>query len=241
MIRLDKFLCDMNFGTRSEVKKLIKSGVVLIDNEPIKNPDYKFDENLCLVNVKGKRVNYQKYGYILFHKPTGCVTAKSDNLHKTVMDYLPKELHKDYSPVGRLDLDTEGLLIITNDGDLNHHLISPGHRVKKTYLAYLDKEVPETAVAMFREGVDIGDKKKTLPAELVRLEPLITEYKERVFPAELTICEGRFHQVKRMFETIGCKVVYLKRLSEGPLSLAGLERGEYRVLTEEEVKQLKEE
>jgi len=155
------------------------------------------------------------------------VTAKQDNVHKTVMDYFPEDVKvKDIAPVGRLDLDTEGLLLFTNDGLLTHHLLSPTHHIPKTYYAILDKEVPETAVEAFKNGVDIGDDKPTLPADLV-----ILSEKE----AELTIHEGRFHQVKRMFEAVGCTVTYLKRLSMGTLTLGDLQKGEYRRLTEVEV------
>ena len=155
---------------------------------------------------------------------------KQDNVHKTVMEYFPDDIRaKDIAPVGRLDLDTEGLLLFTNDGPLTHHLLSPTHHIPKTYYAILDKEVPESAVELFKSGVDIGDDKPTLPAELVILSD-----KE----AELTIHEGRFHQVKRMFEAVGCTVTYLKRLSMGSLTLEELQKGEYRKLTEEEVKTL---
>lgn len=239
MIRIDKYLCDMNLGTRSELKKLLKSGLVTINGEVIKDPNSKIDETKDIVTFKGKRVNYQKYGYYLLHKPAGCVTAKKDNLYKTVMEYMPKHLLKDYSPVGRLDLDTEGLLIITNDGELNHHLISPNHNVPKTYLAYLDKKVPEEAIELFKNGIDIGDDKLTLPADLVihSIEKDING--NNIYSAELIIQEGRFHQVKRMFHSVGCEVIYLKRLSEGNLSLGDLAPGEYRELTLEEVESLK--
>ena len=166
--------------------------------------------------------------YYLFHKPAGCVTAKTDRLHKTVMDYFPDEIRKKCSPVGRLDLDTEGLLLITNDGALTHHLLSPAHQIKKTYFALLDNPVPADSIRQFETGIDIGDDKPTLPAELILLE---SEDGQDGFPVELTISEGRFHQVKRMFAAVGCNVLYLKRLSMGNLTLENLPKGEYRKLS----------
>ena len=167
------------------------------------------------------------------------MTAKTDALHKTVMDYFPETVRKNCSPVGRLDKDTEGVLLITDDGGLNHHLMSPAHHVKKTYYAVLDREVPVSAIQQFAEGVDIGDEKKTLPAELEILPKQMQDTTNPVYHANLTISEGRFHQVKRMFETVGCHVVYLKRLSLGNLSLGELNPGEYRRLSEAEVTDLR--
>ena len=230
MLRIDKYLADCGIGTRSEVKKYIKAKQITVNGEVVSKPEQKIDENNDVVCFKGKPISYEKYVYYLFHKPSGCVTAKQDNVHKTVMEYFPEEIRaKDIAPVGRLDLDTEGLLLFTNDGPLTHHLLSPTHHIPKTYYAVLDKEVPESAVELFKNGVDIGDDKLTLPAELV-----ILSAKE----AELTIHEGRFHQVKRMFEAVGCTVTYLKRLSMGSLTLGDLAKGEYRKLTEDEVQTL---
>ena len=230
MMRIDKYLADGGVGTRSEVKKYIKAKQITVNGEVVLKPELKIDENNDVVCFKGQPITYEKYVYYLFYKPAGCVTAKQDNVHKTVMDYFPDDIKiKDIAPVGRLDLDTEGLLLFTNDGPLTHHLLSPTHHIPKTYYAILDREVPETAIELFKEGVDIGDDKPTLPAELV-----ILSEKE----AELTIHEGRFHQVKRMFEAVGCTVTYLKRLSIGTLTLGDLEKGEFRKLTEEEVKAL---
>jgi len=230
MLRIDKFLADCGIGTRSEVKKYIKAKQITANGEIVAKPEHKIDENVDKVCFKGQPITYEKYVYYLFHKPAGCVTAKQDNVHKTVMEYFPEEIcAKDIAPVGRLDLDTEGLLLFTNDGPLTHHLLSPTHHIPKTYYAVLDKAVPESAIEQFKEGVDIGDDKPTLPAELV-----ILSEKE----AELTIHEGRFHQVKRMFETVGCTVTYLKRISMGTLTIGDLQKGEYRKLTEEEMQSL---
>ena len=240
MLRIDKYLADCSIGTRSEVKKYIKAKQITVNGEIVAKPEQKIDENVDVICFKGQPITYGKYVYYLLHKPAGCVTAKQDNVHKTVMEYFPDEIRaKDIAPVGRLDLDTEGLLLFTNDGPLTHHLLSPTHHIPKTYYAVLDKEVPESAVELFQNGVDIGDDKPTLPAELVILPIFVNEAREKVYSAELTIHEGRFHQVKRMFEAIGCTVTYLKRLSMGSLTLGNLEKGEYRKLTEEEIITLK--
>lgn len=229
MLRIDKYLADCGIGTRSEVKQYIKKKQILVNGSVIAKPDIKIDENKDEVYFQGKKVVYEKYVYYLFHKPQGCVTAKQDNLHKTVMEYFPEDLQKILAPVGRLDLDTEGLLLLTNDGELTHHLLSPTHHIPKTYYAILDKPVPKEAISLFEKGIDIGDEKLTLPAELKLLNENDT------FAVELTICEGRFHQVKRMFASVGCKVIYLKRLSMGSLSLGDLPPGAYRKLTREEI------
>ena len=239
MLRIDKYLADCGIGTRSEVKKYIKSKQITVNGELVAKPEQKIDENVDVVCFKGQPICYEKYVYYLLHKPAGCVTAKQDNLHKTVMEYFPEEIRaKDIAPVGRLDLDTEGLLLFTNDGPLTHHLLSPTHHIPKTYYAVLDKEVPESAIELFKTGVDIGDDKPTLPAELVILPTVVKGDENTTYSAELTIHEGRFHQVKRMFEAVGCTVTYLKRLSMGSLTLGELEKGEYRKLAEEEIIEL---
>lgn len=229
-MRLDKYLAECNIGTRSEVKKHIKNKLVTVNEIVAQKPEMKIDENTDVICFKGKQILYEKYVYYLFHKPAGCVTAKTDNLHKTVMEYLGEEVKSDVSPVGRLDLDTEGLLIMTNDGPLLHHLLSPAHHIPKTYYAEVDAVIPQEAVALFEKGVDIGDDKPTLPAALEILSET---------SANLTITEGRFHQVKRMFAAVGCNVTYLKRIKMGQLSLSDLPIGAYRRLTEEEILSLK--
>ncbi len=238
MMRIDKYLADCGLGTRSEVKKYIKAKQITVNGDVVAKPEQKIDELSDQVCFKGQPIAYEKYVYYLFHKPAGCVTAKQDNVHKTVMDYIGEEVPTDVSPVGRLDLDTEGLLLLTNDGPLTHHLLSPSHHIPKTYYAVLDKEVPASAVEKFKEGVDIGDDKPTLPAELV-IKPVFKDNAgEMVYSAELTIHEGRFHQVKRMFEAAGCTVTYLKRLSMGSLTLGDLAKGEFRKLLPEEIENL---
>lgn len=233
-IRLDKFLSEMGAGTRSEVKKYIREGLVTVDGVPAKKPEQKIEEQKAKVCFRGKELSYVAYEYYLFHKPAGCVSATEDNLHKTVMDYLTDVSRKDLFPVGRLDIDTEGLLLITNDGSLAHELLSPTKHVEKTYYAKVEGHVTENDVNLFKRGVDIGEVMPTKPAKLVVLsEGDISEI-------ELTITEGKFHQVKRMFEAVGKKVIYLKRLSMGNLTLPeDLALGEYRSLTEQELLNLK--
>lgn len=234
MIRLDKFLADAGIGTRSEVKKYLKKGQVTLNGEPVLRPEIKINPDRDLVCFDGKPVCYEKFSYYLYHKPAGRVTARRDISERTVMDDFPESFRNTFSPVGRLDKDTEGLLLVTNDGALSHRLLSPAYHVEKTYFATLDQPVPTEAVELFACGIDIGDEKLTLPAELV-----ILPVTKKQYSAELTIREGRFHQVKRMFEAVGCKVLYLKRLSFGGLTLDDLSVGSYRRLTDAEVELLR--
>ncbi len=232
-LRLDKYLADMGVGTRSEVKNLIKKGQILVNGEPAKKPELKIVLSSDKVLVQGREICYQKYRYVMLHKPAGVVSATEDNRDKTVLSLLPKELQKDLFPVGRLDKDTEGLLLLTNDGDLAHQLLSPKKHVDKTYFARVQGVVTAEDQAAFAEGVDIGDEKLTMSA---RLEILKSDECSEIL---LTIQEGRFHQVKRMFEAVGKKVVYLKRMSMGSLVLdETLALGAYRELTAEELSRL---
>ena len=233
MMRLDKFLCEMGIGTRSEVKTCLKKGQVTVNGEIIKKPEVKIDENNDIICYLGQTLAYEAVQYFLLNKPAGCVTATRDNLSETVMSFLPENRRDDLFPVGRLDKDTEGLLLLTNDGQLAHELLSPKKHVDKTYFAVIDGEVKEEHKQLFLEGLDIGDDDPTMPAKLEILKSGETS------EIKLTIQEGRFHQVKRMFEAIGTKVTYLKRISMGPLSLGDLQPGEVRVLTETELEQLK--
>lgn len=235
-MRLDKFLTEMGIGTRSEVKKILKTKQVTVNGTIVTKPETKIEPKTDEVCYKNERIAYCAFEYYLFHKPAGCVTATEDTQHKTVMDYLENTIRSDLFPVGRLDIDTEGLLLITNDGALAHELLSPSRHVKKTYYALIDGKVTEEDVNLFEKGVDIGEKKPTKPGFLKILK---SEPKSEI---ELTITEGKFHQVKRMFEAVGKKVLYLKRISMGPLTLPeDLKPGEYRELTEEELMLLKAE
>lgn len=233
-MRLDKFLTELGVGSRSEVKKILKTGQVTVNGEKANKPEQKIDENKDVICYQGKVLVYQQFEYYMFHKPAGCVTAVTDAMHKTVMDYMKDLSRKDLVPVGRLDIDTEGLLLITNDGQLSHELLSPTKHVPKTYYAKIDGIVTEDDVNQFAEGVDIGEKRLTKPAKLAVLKSqLISEI-------ELTISEGKFHQVKRMFEAVGKKVIYLKRISMGSLVLDEiLLPGEYRPLSEVEIDNLR--
>ena len=233
-IRLDKFLTEVGIGTRSEVKKYIRQGLVTIASVPAQKPEQKIDEKTAKVCFRGNEIVYAAYEYYLLYKPAGCVSATEDRLHKTVMDYLTDTVRKDLFPVGRLDLDTEGLLLITNDGALAHDLLSPSKHVEKTYYAKVKGRVTEDDVNRFKKGVDIGEEKPTKPAKLV----IVSE--GDISEIRLTITEGRFHQVKRMFEAVGKEVVYLKRLSMGSLVLPDdLAPGDYRSLTTQELEALR--
>lgn len=198
-LRLDKYLTEAGVGTRSEVKKLIKAKQITVNGVIVTRPEAKVDEGdaVCL---RGARVQYAAFEYYLFHKPAGCVSATEDRDHKTVMDYLTDTIRSDLFPVGRLDIDTEGLLLITNDGALAHELLSPARHVAKTYFARVRGIVTDADVNLFKNGVDIGEKKLAKPAELVILNTF-TQEGEAASASEilLTITEGKFHQVKRMF------------------------------------------
>jgi 16S rRNA pseudouridine516 synthase len=234
MMRLDKYLCETGFGTRSQVKDLLKKGQVMVNGEVVKKPELKINETTDQILCQGKKASYQKNIYLMLHKPAGVVSATEDNREKTVLDLVrPEDRKNGLFPVGRLDKDTEGLLLLTDDGELAHRLLSPKKHVDKTYYAKIDGQVTKEHIEQFREGLDIGDEKKTLPAVLtILLSGPVSEI-------EITIHEGRFHQIKRMFEAVGCKVTYLKRLSMGSLVLdETLPPEEYRPLTEAELEGL---
>lgn len=235
-MRIDKYLANAGLGTRTEVKNMIRKGKVTVNGKVIKSPDMKLDDEKDQICLEEKPVNYRPVEYYMFHKPAGCVSATKDNVSKTVLDYLDVPQKERLFPVGRLDKDTEGLLLITNDGDLGHRLTSPAHHVDKTYFAKIKGLVSKEDVLAFEIGLDIGEEKNTLPA---RLEILSSA---EISEIHVTIQEGKFHQVKRMFQAVGKEVLYLKRLSMGSLVLdPNLKPGEYRELTSEELFTLKEE
>ncbi len=232
MIRLDKYLCEMEAGTRSEVKAFIKKGRVTVNGETAKAPERKVDETRDTVTLDGHSFSYQKFFYYMLHKPAGVVTAVRDHHDQTVLDLLVDAPGKDLSPVGRLDKDTEGLLLITNDGALSHRLLSPVKHVPKTYLVHTKRPVTSQMCEKLEAGVEIGDETPTAPAKTKLLS-------DTDCGLLLTITEGRFHQVKRMLQAVGNEVVYLKRLSMGTLVLdETLSKGSWRALTEEEKAQL---
>jgi len=213
MMRLDKLLVELNIGTRSEVKALLKKGLILVDGEKVAKPETKVDENTVEITYQGKIYTYQQFHYYVMNKPKGVITATEDAKEATVMDIFYRQLPdapKGLSPVGRLDKDTTGLLLITNDGQLSHDLLSPKKHVDKTYLVSLDKELSEEDIAQLEAGVHIGEGDLTAPAK-VKYEGGKTCF--------ITIHEGKFHQVKRMFFAVGKTVVDLKRTSFGALVL----------------------
>lgn len=228
-IRLDKYLTEMSVGSRSEVKKAIIKGLTEVNGETVKKPEQKIDLALDQVCFQGRRITYVAMEYYMLNKPAGVISASEDRHETTVVDLITEKKRKDLFPVGRLDKDTEGLLLITNDGELAHRLLSPKKHVDKVYYAKIDGNVTEEDKKVFAEGVDIGEEKPTLPAKLDILKS--GEESE----ITLTIREGKFHQVKRMFHAVGKEVVYLKRLRMGSLVLdENLKPGEYRALTDEE-------
>jgi 16S rRNA pseudouridine516 synthase len=231
-IRLDKYLADMGIGSRSEVKQYIKKGRIAVNGRMAKTVE-SVDRNDS-VSFDGKLVDYIKTEYYMLNKPAGTVSAVSDAKEKTVLDCIQEKKRKDLFPVGRLDKDTEGLLLITNDGGLAHSLLSPKKHVKKVYYALIEGRVTKKERELFHKGLDIGEKELTLPA---KLEIIKAGEKSEI---ELEIYEGKFHQVKRMFQAVGMKVIYLKRLEMGSLVLDPLlKAGEYRKLTEDEIASLK--
>jgi 16S rRNA pseudouridine516 synthase len=232
-MRIDKFLADLQVGTRTEVKAIIKKKRVAVNGVIVKSASQHINENADEVTLDGTPLHYQKYYYYLLHKPAGVITATQDAKHKTVMDlFKPEDYRKDLFPVGRLDKDTEGLLLITNDGDLSYQLLAPQYHVDKTY--YIESEnalTPKDVDALAQDQVRLND------TEFVKggkLEILMDH------TALLTISEGKFHQVKRMFHAIDNQVNYLKRVTFGPLTLPeDLTKGKYRPLTEEEIQDLR--
>lgn len=233
MIRLDKFLADMGAGTRAEVKKYIRQGMVEVDGVIVKSPETKVDIDTQKVLCQGKPIVYEHFVYYMLNKPAGVVSATTDKQDRTVIELIKDKKRKDLFPVGRLDKDTEGLLLITNDGELAHRLLSPKKHVDKVYYAKIQGKVTEEDVSTFANGVSLGCGEEAKPA---KLEILVSD---EISEIKLTIQEGKFHQVKRMFEEVHKKVIYLKRLSMGTLQLdEHLKLGEYRLLTKEEIEKL---
>lgn len=237
MIRLDKFLSEMSGWTRSEVKKIVRKGSVTVDGNEVKKPETKIDEKLSIVSVDGRQIKYNKYEYYMLNKPKGFVSATTDREYKTVVDIISSSEKKDLFPVGRLDIDTEGLLLITNDGELAHRLLAPKNHVEKTYYVEVSGILDDVDVDAVEKGLDIGEEKNTIPA---KMEILKTDIQNNISSCYLTIHEGKFHQVKRMMKKLGKTVTYLKRVSMGSLILdSKLKKGNYRKLTEQEIIELK--
>lgn len=231
-MRLDKFLADMGCGTRSELKKEIRKGNVTVSGRTVNDPGTQVSA-ADSVMYKGSPVGYEDFVYYMLNKPAGVISASEDRREATVVDLITEQKRRDLFPVGRLDRDTEGLLIITNDGEMAHRLLSPRHHVDKLYRAVVAGSVTEADIQAFADGLVLPDGLECLPAEL-RVLSAASEI-------EVVIREGKFHQIKRMFKAIGKDVLYLERLSMGPLRLdPELARGEYRRLTDEEVRLLKD-
>ena len=261
-MRLDRFLSEIGIGTRKNIKQLIKAGRISVDGEIAKSSDMKIDEKTAVVTFDGKPLQYREYEYYMLHKPAGVVSATEDRTHKTVIELITETKRKDLFPVGRLDIDTEGLLLITNDGDMAHRLLAPDKHVDKCYMAYIRGELTGEDIRRFETGIDIGEdgeEQITAPAALrvIRtLDPSDVELvmymhsdtainagadDECFLEVEVTIHEGKYHQIKRMFAALGKEVVYLKRLSMGSLRLdEKLVKGEYRRLTDEEIRNLRQ-
>ncbi len=252
-IRLDRFLAEASCGTRSEVKKYIQKGMVSVNGEILRKPEYKVhSEDEIRLNGEAVR-EAPEFVYYLLHKPAGVLSATEDRHQKTVLDLLPKS-RRNLFPVGRLDKDTEGLLLITDDGMLAHELLSPNRHVEKTYYVVAEGALSENSVMQLEQGLDIGEKQKTLPGKVQLLtnpreeayagriyqRPEQMEVSENTTDLLLTIHEGKFHQVKRMLEAVGSRVIYLRRVSMGRLVLPEeLSCGEYQLLSEEDIQKLK--
>jgi len=232
--RVDKILSNSGFGTRREIKQLVKSGQVKVDGEVIDDSGMHVDPKKSQIEISGQKLNYRQYIYIMMNKPAGVISATFDDRHETVIDILSEEYKCfDLFPVGRLDIDTEGLLLITNDGQLAHEILSPKKYVPKRYFAFIEGEVTQEDVKRFEEGVILEDGYKTLPAELYILDRDVNS------SVDVVIYEGKFHQVKRMFEAVGKKVKFLKRVTMGNLVLdKDLAPGEFRELTQDELSNL---
>ena len=233
MIRLDKLLKDCGIGSRKEVKEYIRKGFVTINDTVIKNDDFKVDEEKDVIKFDGETITYEKYVYIMLNKPAGVVSATYDNKYKTVIDLIDEYKHMDLFPFGRLDKDTEGLLIISNDGKLAHDLLSPKKHVDKKYYVEVEGLVTEEDIILFKQGITYEDE-ICKPATLEIIES------DNVSKCYVTISEGKYHQVKKMFESVNKQVIYLKRITFGNISLDNnLKLGEYRKLTNEEIDKLK--
>ncbi|WP_298785347.1 pseudouridine synthase [uncultured Marinococcus sp.] len=234
-MRTDKLLAELGYGTRKEVKKMLKKGGVFVDGEPVNNGAVQVDPEEQRISVFGEDIHYTEFVYFLMHKPSGVISATEDSVHDTVLDILEQEdAIREPFPVGRLDIDTEGLLLLTNDGKLNHFLTSPKHGVVKIYRAVLEHPIEEKNIEHFKKGVKLDDGYVCKPAVLRRVPDTHRE-------VYVEVTEGKFHQVKRMFEAVGNEVVYLKREAFGQLSLdEDLLPGEYRELNEDEIQLLRD-
>ena len=235
-MRVDKLLSNVGVASRAELKKYCKQGLISVNGKVINNPGVQVDSESDDIRFNGEKIVYREFVYIMLNKPDGYISATFDKYDPIVLDLIDQSyLVFEPFPVGRLDKDTEGLLVLTNDGQLAHRVLSPKKHVPKTYYAKIQGKVTEEDILAFEKGVILDDGYETMPSQLKILKS------DNMSEIELTIHEGKFHQVKRLFESVGKKVVYLKRLSMGKLKLdESLGLGEYRELTEEEVKLIEE-
>lgn len=230
-MRLDKFLAHAGMGTRKEVKKLIRSKAVRVNDQIVRNDDYKIEEEIDRVYVYEEEIIYSQFYYVMLNKPDGYISATMDDRDPTVIDLIYEDFAFSLFPVGRLDKDSEGLLLLTNDGALAHNLLSPKKHVDKEYHVILEKECSDDDIIKITQGVDLNEEEKSGPAIVKRID------EKSMY---LTIQEGKFHQVKRMMHAIDNEVIYLKRVRMGTLKLDDqLALGEYRLLSDEEIKMLK--
>ncbi|KNY26624.1 pseudouridine synthase [Pseudobacteroides cellulosolvens] len=229
--RLDKIVSNFGYGTRKEIKAMVKNGLIKVDGQVARDSGIHVDPNSSVIEINGEVLNYKEFIYLMLNKPQGVISATFDQRHKTVVELMPEEvLHYDLFPVGRLDIDTEGLLIMTNDGELAHEVLSPKKHVKKKYYALIDGNVTESDKDEFSKGITLDDGYKTMPALLHIIRS------GSISEIELSIVEGKFHQVKRMFEALGKEVKFLKRIEMGGILLdESLKPGECRELTDEEL------
>lgn len=232
-MRLDKYLADMGLGTRSEIKKAVRSGRVSVDGRTVTDPGTKVGPEDAVL-FDGTAVTYEPYVYYMLHKPAGVISASEDRRERTCVDLIDETRRRDLFPVGRLDRDTEGLLLITNDGDLCHRLLTPSRHVDKVYFARVSGRVTGEDVRGFADGLQVDADFRAMPAQLRILRS------DSVSEVEIVIREGKFHQIKRMFRAVGKEVLYLKRLSMGSLTLdPALQPGTWRRLTAEELAELR--
>lgn len=254
-MRLDKFLAEASVGTRKTVRDYVKAGRVTVNNVELREPATEIDENKDIIRYRGKTVIHTGKRYYMFHKPSGCITARRDADHPTVLDYFDEMIADGLFPVGRLDKDTEGLLLMTNDGEFSHSLMHPDRHVEKTYFFWAFGTLDQATKELLLSGINIGENEELARAIKIEIENegeyrMLKDimdhdkvkdiqknpYRQQIVSGYLTISEGRRHQVKRMLKAAGCYVVYLKRVSIGGLWLdEALKEGQYRELTAEEI------
>ncbi|QXW65963.1 pseudouridine synthase [Streptobacillus moniliformis] len=229
-MRLDKFLANSGIGTRKEVKEIIKNRKIFVNDKIVMSSDLKIDETKDIIKYENNVINYTKFRYIMLNKPKGYISATNDNKQKTVLDLITDFKTYKLFPVGRLDIDTEGLLLLTNDGDLAHNLLSPKKHVEKKYYVELSQDISSDDISNIEKGIDIGEGIITKLSKIIKVDD------NKLY---IIITEGKFHQVKRMFKAVNNEVKYLKRISMGSLILdEKLNLGEYRELTYEELRSL---